>query len=286
MKPFRWDISRREQLGQLVDGEEAESYPQFLEDLRRCSARVVATAGPSDLVFVGRSPESLFDYLSGVLMPSDWSDRLKLMNVSMRFGAFNDPRVDAVQAEAGFRRHLTELGLSPQQILMGPRRVALIDLVDTGSTLQNLSGQLLSWAEEEETDVPGVLRKIHFVGVTVRQRTSPHTFRWQQHAPWLEPYGSGAARNVSAPGHFWRYLGNTQAKVSETNPPWRWHDASVKQPPRGATHLAALRLALRLFDAGSDPAERRRFTEELSRQRAFRYPWCRKLISQLRGVAV
>jgi hypothetical protein len=63
--PFRWDLSRREQLGRLVEGEAGPSYEGFLDDLRRASVRVTALGGDHRFVFAGRSPESLFDYLSG-----------------------------------------------------------------------------------------------------------------------------------------------------------------------------------------------------------------------------
>ncbi|NLC24613.1 MAG: hypothetical protein GX776_09170 [Oxalobacter sp.] len=37
-----------------------------------CCARIIAFAGNSDLVFVGRSPESFFDLLSGMLFDTTW----------------------------------------------------------------------------------------------------------------------------------------------------------------------------------------------------------------------
>ena len=60
---FRWNITRREQLGRLVEGEPAEIHRSVLEELRLCCARVIAMAGDSRLVFIGRSPEQLYDDL-------------------------------------------------------------------------------------------------------------------------------------------------------------------------------------------------------------------------------
>src|SRR6185503_9226279 len=59
---FRWNIARREQLGRLPTGEPDFGYSSLervLPEIRRCSARVLAMAGDSRLVFIGRSPESL-----------------------------------------------------------------------------------------------------------------------------------------------------------------------------------------------------------------------------------
>ena len=81
---FRWNIARREQLGRLVTGESVEGLPWILEEVRRCAARVMAMAGDSQLVFVGRSPEALFDYLTGALAGTSWSDRTTLLHLSLK----------------------------------------------------------------------------------------------------------------------------------------------------------------------------------------------------------
>ena len=60
VRPFRWNISRREQLGSLPQTELPELPPRFHDDLIAASARVIAFAGDSDLIFVGRSPDALF----------------------------------------------------------------------------------------------------------------------------------------------------------------------------------------------------------------------------------
>lgn len=53
-KPFRWNLTHRRHLGGLLDGERAKAYPDFNDDLLRCCSRILAFAGDSDLVFVGR----------------------------------------------------------------------------------------------------------------------------------------------------------------------------------------------------------------------------------------
>ena len=91
--PFRWNLARRAELGRLVEGVRAASYPEMLDDLAECAARVVATAGATTMVFVGRSPESLFDYLSDrsfvTMMNALWDavvpgGRLLIGNVSVK----------------------------------------------------------------------------------------------------------------------------------------------------------------------------------------------------------
>ena len=41
---------------------------------------MVASAGDGDLVFVGRSPESLYDYLGGILAETSWKGALYSMS--------------------------------------------------------------------------------------------------------------------------------------------------------------------------------------------------------------
>src|SRR5687768_17548559 len=100
--PFRWDVSKRSQLGTLVGTPEGDketwlrgevqtggsywnpyfTYEWFVTELRRCSARIIAFCDNSDLFFVGRSPDSIFDYLSGLLFDTNWANRLNLLHFS------------------------------------------------------------------------------------------------------------------------------------------------------------------------------------------------------------
>src|SRR5688572_4587850 len=82
--PFRWDVSRPHELGALMNAASASAYPAFAEDLRACCAAVMAAAGDADLIFVGRSPESLYDYLRGACFDTSWRERLHLLLVSVR----------------------------------------------------------------------------------------------------------------------------------------------------------------------------------------------------------
>src|SRR6476660_5343311 len=92
--PFRWNLTNRTHLGSLVKGEKAEVYNGFFDHLLPCCSRVLAFAGDSDLVFVGRSPESIFDHLSGLLFNTSWLNRLELLQFSMRFIDESDIRTE------------------------------------------------------------------------------------------------------------------------------------------------------------------------------------------------
>jgi hypothetical protein len=280
--PFRWDIAKREQLGQLPNGEMAPSYEGLVEELRLCCARVIAMCSDSDLFFVGRSPESLFDYLSGVFAGTSWSTRCALLNISMRDSSVDDVTREEPAGLAAMREQLQEARLDPLSLVGRARAVAFVDLVDGGSTFGHLHDLLLNSWSQQGADTEAMRRKIRFVGITERTKTSPNTWRWQQHADWTNAYPANAIRNVSITPEFWHYLGNTQLKLTPSNPPWRWADPGLREPPRDDEHLGALRLAVHIYDRGSERSERKLFSQALAEQAAMKESWFRSLVGDLR----
>lgn len=280
--PFRWNLTKREQLGGLVDGIESASYRELIDDLRECCGRIVALSADCDMVFIGRSPESIFDYFSGLLLDTSWATRLTLVNLSLRHDTRGGFPPGALRA---LREHLGEVHLTPEAIASRQRDVALVDLVATGKTFGELATLLFDWARETGIDGNSVRRRLRFVGITWRRPTSPKTWRWQQHAEWTRQFRPSAIKNVSIEGRLWDYLGNRQQKVATSNPPWRWTDESMLAPPREEEQLKALRLALRLFDIGQTNDHRQLFAACLAKQRAMREPSFRALIIELRGQA-
>jgi hypothetical protein len=280
--PFRWNIARREQLGRLITGEPLLPSADFVAALRVCGARVVAFAGNADLIFIGRSPESLFDYLSGVLAGTAWAERCTLVNISLRINSWASFEQFYPQAVAPARTLLADYGLAPEQLLQRPQPVTFVDLVATGETFGHLATLLLDWAQESQLDPAAIRRKLRFVGITHRSETSPKTWRWQQHAAWTTQFSARQIKNVSIPPELWDYLGNEQPKVTPSNPPWRWGTAALTSPVRDPAHLAALNLAVFLYDRGNASSERRTFADCLAQTPAMRERWFRALITDLR----
>src|SRR3712207_2568304 len=170
--PFRWDITRRDQLGSLVEGEAAATYDAFPEHLLACCSKVVAFAGDSDLIFVGRSPESVFDHLSGLLFDSSWFDRLELLHFSMRFREEAEIRREHPGAVQAMRAYLERLGLHPEGLATRERPAAFIDLVLTGDTFGRLVTFLHNWSRDAGYDWNAVRRRVRLVGITERKKRS------------------------------------------------------------------------------------------------------------------
>lgn len=280
-RPFRWNLARRQQLGSLLDGPVAEDYPGFLEDVRACCVRIAASAADGTVVFVGRSPESLFDYLSGILAETLQAEHLVLLNFSMR-----DDTVDGVSramphALRAMQDQFASLRLSPEEIATSEYPLIFVDLVYRGYTFGHLLELLEFWAVERGIDVAAVRRRIRFIGITERTKNSPNTWRWYQQVLWAQRLPRRSLRSISVPYRLWTYLGDYQKKMGRWNPPQYWGAEHLALPPRDTEALEALRLAYSLYRRGSG-AERHRFAAMLALQPEIRHSSVRRLILELR----
>ena len=280
---FRWDIARREQLGRLVTGEPAEGFPLILNEVRRCAARVIAMSADSRLVFVGRSPEALFDYLTGAFAGTTWSDRLTLLHLSLRSSSERWAGMD-FERRSALRHQFDALRLDPASIAAGARPIAFVDVICDGITFASLTDLIFDWAEEEDVGANTLRRRVRIVGIVTRGDRGYTTTGWQRQA-WARRFRPGALKGVSVPDRFWDFLGNSDAKVSRSNPPPRWCDPEMARPPRGPRHTDALDLALALHEAGRSRSERDALAAEIAEQPSMRHVWCRVLTSELRAAS-
>ncbi|MCA8900957.1 MAG: hypothetical protein KDA53_06860 [Hyphomonas sp.] len=248
--PFRWSLARREQLGSLI-----EDLPQrlvvsdaFLEAIRVTAARMLAFADDADLAFLGRTPESLFDYLSGCFDGVEGTPGLTLVPFSLRWaGALDTARPDQLQ---GLFEALRAAGVDSASIATGPRPRALVDFVARGGTMESFITALMREAEDAGTDWNGVQRRLRIIGLRVRTKNSPNTDRWQQKQDWLHHIPDTPILNVSADVMFMWYLGNHQPKTTESFHPGLWADDDRPRRPVTQDQRAALDFAVQLYDRG------------------------------------
>jgi hypothetical protein len=281
-QPFRWNITNQIYLGSLVKGEKAAVYKGFFDQILPCCARVLAFAGDADLTFVGRSPESIFDHLSGLLFKSSWFDRLELLQFSMRFYNEAETRKKYPNAIEAMRAYLDQLNLHPSALAVRPRPVVFVDLVASGDTFNSLIMLLYKWSREVQIDWNTVRRKIRLVGITERTKTSPKTWRWQQHAEWVKLLKAGSIKNVSIPVDLWRYLGNYQFKVTRSYTPALWGDPDAATPNHSDEQLKALRLAYDIFEYGKTKERREEFASIMVEESAMKQRWFRALVQEVR----
>jgi hypothetical protein len=252
MKPFRWNLTRQEQLGKLLNGDRASVYAGFFEELQECAVKVVTEAKQYDCVFVGRSPESIYDFLTGAFESTKNENRLAHLNISNRSESINKIKGQMPFNFNGLKQHFVTLGLSPKDIIHHDSGVCFVDLVYSGGTYEQLFLFLEGWCKDEKEDVNAMKEKIRFLGITARTKNSPNTWRWQQHADWVKSNSQVSIKNISVTQRFWSYLGDHQDKVEKPNIPEKWGTDSLLLPSREIRNLKALRLAFDIYSFGKE----------------------------------
>jgi hypothetical protein len=278
--PFRWDLVSPDQLGSLLDGA-AEPNLWFLPALVQCAGRVIARCADGDLYFVGRSPDSIFDLLSGALSATTWRDRCTRLPLSL----WSDPDALIPAETTQFQTNMARLGITPETLAGRKRPVTFVDLVYRGQTYENLFRLLRSWIDEAAVSWSVVRTKLRFVGITERTKTSPNTWRWYQAAPWAAQLPRSALIGVSLDPWVWGHLGNTQAKTTRSFPVASWLDEDISVPARDPKSVAALAEAVAVVAYGRSTQGRSTLVDAITPEPAMREPWLRTLVTELRRAA-
>jgi hypothetical protein len=282
--PFRWDLVTPDQMGSLLRG---TTMPDlwFLDDLVACTGKVLARSGNGDLVFVGRSLDSMFDLLGGGLATCRDGPRLRRLPMSFQRPAVGSwrrwrrrPLTAAEQARA--RWILDTLGVTPRRLARRSRPVTFVDVVHRGSTFTDLFDLLRTWIDDEREPWPVIRRKMRFVGVTSRTKTSPNTYRWQQQAVWTRQLPARAVVNVSLHPSVWSYFGDHQTKLTRSFRPEQWL-AEADGPGRDERTRQALAEAAALVAYGRSRDGRRALARAIGREPTLAQPWLRSLVTDL-----
>jgi len=268
--PFRWDLVTPDQIGSLLAELESPDL-WFAEELTVAAAKVAARSGGGDLYFVGRSADSVFDLLGGAFDGTDHARRLHRLAFS---GRYEIRRADA-------RGVLEAAGITPFTLARSHRAVALVDLVHAGGRFENLFQTLRDWVADEREPWPVIRRKLHFVGLTKRQETSPKAWRWQQAADWPAQLPSSNVISVSISGQLWDYLGNQQTKLTRQFGPEQWSADEADGPGHDERTRQALAEAVALVALGQGRPVRSLLTRTMATEPAYAESWLRTLVRQL-----
>ncbi|MFC8828523.1 hypothetical protein ACFT9I_24615 [Streptomyces sp. NPDC057137] len=271
-QPYRWSLSsfgggRPDQLGTLAAPQD-QSPPSdlVLSELTGVTAKVLARSDGADLCFLGRSLDSMYDLLTGALEHSPWDGRLLRLPVSCM--ADTDWSPAAVRR---FREHLASVGLEPYALARRKHPVALVDVVCEGRSYGTLHGRLADWIEESREPWAVIRRKLRYVAVTPRTRTSPNTWRWQQDPgnAWVRTLPAHHVSDVSLDGRVWRYLADHQPKVNQSFPHGNWFDEESTLTPRHHEVARALAEARYFTEAGRSTRLREELIRLMAREPGF-----------------
>lgn len=284
-KPFRWSIEKREQLGGLL-----ASVPKprlrrgwFLQELRETAAKVLAMSGAADLAWIGRTPENFYDYLSGAFSGIGDAPRQHLVQFSMRWAGEGGVRgIDPEKLE-GLFDYLRSDNLNSEAIAKRGRSLALVDFVAYGGTMKNFVQLLHLQCEREWDDWPAVQRRLQIIGLRVKTKNSPNTWRWQQNQHWLSLIPDAVIKNVSASSSFLFHIANDQPKVTRSYHAGRW-SGDEQSAPGGISEdqLKGLAFAAELYDIGKSREERLALAAEIARQPQMKNPAIRALALKLK----
>lgn len=282
-KPFRWNIARREQLGDVTACPAATAYDGFLDDLRQAAAKVLVRSRARELVFVGRSLESMFDYLSGALEGVADAPALTLLQFSCPRGSAEEITRRYPAELAALHAYLAAEHLDPAALAAGRGRTAFVDVVSSGATFATLADLIRLWSTDSGVDYGAVLDHLTFLGVTEQRQTSPNTWRWWQRPPWSDLPMRPTVASVSAPYRFWTHVADRETKVTPSHRLQHWAEPLPASALRLGEHLSALRRAVDLYDLARTRSERLRLARHLADMPEMRDSAVRALALRLKG---
>lgn len=283
VKPFRWNIAKREQLGALFqDGEYPPPSDEYLDILRSAAAKIVAYADDANLAFIGRSPENFYDYLSGIFVNVDPAPKLHLIQFSLRWAGVDGLKAIEPAKQQGLFDYFVEEGVDSRSISSTAGPLALVDFVAEGGTMKNLIGLMKMQADQEGVDWNVVQKRLRIVGLRVRTHNSPNTWRWQQHQDWLDGIPDSVIKNVSMPASFLYYVGNEQAKTTSSFHPGHWDTAENTRPSASEMQRRALSFAVQLYDIGNSNGERRKLSALIAKTHQMNQRQTRQIVTRLK----
>ncbi len=279
--PFRWKIESSEQLGSLLDADfKLEDW--LLYKVRYCAARILTFSQDSRLIFVGRSLDSVFDYLSGILENTSWNDRLIRLNISLYGHSIQSVKEKNPKSYDTLKRYFEELLLDPVSIKSNRIPTSFADVVFNGGTYEQIFLFLNNWSNEIENDNTAMNKKLRFIGITERKKSSPNTWRWQQQKEWTDNLRSSNIKNISVDYWFWTHIADSQPKITKSFRPKSWNKEN-NSPIHSESSIKALNEAHALYNEAKKKSEKLEFAKKLSTKEALKKDWLRKLCLEIKS---
>lgn len=254
----------------------------YRPEIVETAARALARSGGGALYFPGRSCDSLRDVLTAVLAGTSHAGRVHLLPFSIRDAAAFTPN-DLRQ----WRANSAALGLEPAALARTRTPVTLCDLVWQARTFGFHYRALREWAQDEREPWNVIRRKLQFLGLVGRRKTSPNTWRWAQsdESAWVRELPHAAVTNISIGPQVWDYLGNRQHKLTTSFTHALWNDPEqAALRGRDDATRRALHEVERFVAYARSGEGRALFIRTLVDDRsAMRAPWLRALVGELRG---
>lgn len=280
--PFRWRIESPDELGSLINTDfKLDDWTLF--NVRDCATKILTFSQNSRLVFVGRSLDSVHDYLSGILEDTSWKDRLLRLNISLYGYSIRDIERDYPKSFQSLKKYFEQLEIDPIAIKSKKIPTSFTDVVCRGGTYEQIFKFLNKWSDEIQNDKIATNKKLRFIGITERKKTSPNTWRWQQQTEWTKYLKSSNIKNVSVSYWFWTHIADTQPKLTKAFTPKLWQTEKNELPIYSEERIKALNEAYFLHQTATSKEERLNFAKKLSNKQALKFDWLRKLALEIKS---
>lgn len=280
--PFRWKIEAPDELGSLIKTD-FELSDRLLSDVRYCAARILAFSQNSRLVFVGRSLDSVHDYLTAILDNTTWHNRLLRLNISLYGHSLEHIQQNHPKSFVSLKKYFEELDIDPIAVKSGKVPTSFVDVVYEGGTYQQIFKLLNDWSDELQSDSTAMNKKIRFIGITRRRKTSPNTWRWQQQTEWTKYLKSSNIKNVSMEYEFWDYVANYQPKITKSFTPKMWKTEASESRIYSEETIKAINEEYCLYNAGKSRIEKQLFVKELLNKQSMKLAWLRNLALEIKA---
>jgi hypothetical protein len=130
-----------------------------------------------------------------------------------------------------------------------------VDVVDSGSTFDNLSRLLRLWS-----DSPAVWQELRerlaWVAILSENPPDGGTHWHPSRAQWTQDFDPSRVQRVFLNTRLWSYLADQQSKTTVSYTPQRWGDPVVARAPEESSLLSAARGARELFRLGEKSRHR------------------------------
>lgn len=280
--PFRWKIESPDELGSLINPD-FELSGWLLSNVRYCAARILMFSQNSRLIFVGRSLDNVHDYLCAILENTSWNKRLARLNISLYGHSIDSIEQNYPQSFQSLKTYFEDLDIDPVAIITSKLPTTFVDVVYEGGTYEQVFKLLNNWSAEIQNETVAINKKLRFIGVTIRKKTSPNTWRWQQQTEWTKYLKSSNIKNVSMDYGFWTYVANAQPKITRSFTPQMWPTEEAEPPDHSEETIQALNEAHSLYKAGRSKDEKLLFSGELLNKQSMKLGWLRSLALEIKG---